>query len=374
MKNVLLAVVGLSPQVITETLFALHQQGKTVHSIQVITTRPGKEEIYASLLSPRDGWYYQYLREYGIDPATIDFGFDNIHTVKDENGKEIEDIIGEQENEWLLKKCLDLTFRLTQDPDTVVFFSIAGGRKTMSACLMVAAQFYARPQDRLYHVLVSPEFESNKNFFFPPRKSVRVELKDQNGHPYFKETRFAQIILVPIPFVSVRAQISDDFLREPKDPATLMLSLVREKPAVLIVDLPNSKLIYKDFELDLKPSQLALYTFFTLQKKNCKKVINSCRGCTDCFLEISDIISRSQEIAELYQKVSDTRPIEEMAEGGIRSLDKYNFRSYRSKISRNLEKGFGHQALSELIIDSVGKKPNTRYGIRIDKERIRIIL
>ncbi|RKX57645.1 MAG: TIGR02584 family CRISPR-associated protein, partial [Thermodesulfobacteriota bacterium] len=42
---------------------------------------------------------------------------------------------------------------LTASKDTAVYFLIAGGRKTMSACLAVAAQFYGRPQDRVYHVL-----------------------------------------------------------------------------------------------------------------------------------------------------------------------------------------------------------------------------
>jgi CRISPR-associated protein Csx14 len=186
--------------------------------------------INAHLLSPTDGNYYQYLKEYDIDPTTINFGFDHVHTITDENGMEIDDIEDEEENEWLLKKCVELTFSFTRDPDTAVFFSIAGGRKTMSACLMVAAQFYGRTQDRVYHVLVSPEFESSRDFYYPPRKSIPIELIDKNGQPYVKETRYAKITLVPIPFVPVRCYISDELLKEPKDPATLMLSLVREVP------------------------------------------------------------------------------------------------------------------------------------------------
>lgn len=60
MKNILLAVVGLSPQVVTETLYALHQQGRRVDAIHVITTREGKEAVLAALLSPRDGRYRRY--------------------------------------------------------------------------------------------------------------------------------------------------------------------------------------------------------------------------------------------------------------------------------------------------------------------------
>jgi len=92
MKNILLAVVGLSPQVITETLFALYQQSRRIDAIHIITTRQGKEMINANLLSPRDGKYYRYLNEYDIDPESIDFGFDNVHIIKDRNGMEIDDI------------------------------------------------------------------------------------------------------------------------------------------------------------------------------------------------------------------------------------------------------------------------------------------
>jgi hypothetical protein len=53
-------------------------------------------------------------------------------------------IADEEDNERLLELCLSLTFQFTRDPGTAVFFSIAGGRKTMSACLMTAAHLYGR--------------------------------------------------------------------------------------------------------------------------------------------------------------------------------------------------------------------------------------
>ncbi|RLB94190.1 MAG: TIGR02584 family CRISPR-associated protein, partial [Deltaproteobacteria bacterium] len=339
MKNILLAVTGLSPQVITETLFALHQQNKTVDAIHIITTRQGKEKINAHLLSPKDGKYYQYLKEYGIDSATIDFGFGNVHTIKDSNGIEIDDIEGEEENEWLLRQCLELAFSFTKDPNSSVFFSVAGGRKTMSSCLMLAAQFYGRSQDRVYHVLVSPEFESNREFYYPPRESVPIELKDKNGQRYVKETKYARVNLIPIPFVSVRDRLSESMLTEPRDPATLMLSLVKEKPYRLTVDLSSSKLIYKNVELDMMPAKLAIYAFFALQKKDCKKEATSCRGCTDCFLDIQDIFERQQEIGDLYRKIAGMREFSEMSKSGILGLNAENFNSYKAKIRKDLERG-----------------------------------
>ncbi|MCD6297859.1 MAG: TIGR02584 family CRISPR-associated protein, partial [Deltaproteobacteria bacterium] len=199
MKNILLAVTGLSPQVITETLYALHQNNRNIHGIHVITTRDGKERIYADLLAGKNGCYFKYLEEYGIEPSGIDFGPGNVHVVMDEHGNELPDIIRETDNEHLIKKCLELAFRFTSDPENCVLFSVAGGRKTMSSCLTLAAQMYGRKQDRLYHVLVSPEFESSRDFYYPPKKSRSVELRDKNGQPFFKETRYAEVNLIHIP-------------------------------------------------------------------------------------------------------------------------------------------------------------------------------
>lgn len=373
MKNILLAVVGLSPQVITETLFALHQQKRKVDAIHVITTRQGKEKINAHLLPPSDGRYYQYLKEYDIDPESINFGFDNVHTIKDGNGMEIDDISDEEENECLLRKCLELTFRFTKDSSTTIFFSVAGGRKTMTSYLTLAAQLYGRPQDRVYHVLVSPEFESNRGFYYPPKKSVPIELRDKNGEHYIKETRYAKINLVPVPFISIRDQLSDDMLDEPKDPATLMLSLVKEQPYHLTIDLPAGKVAFKNLEFDMMPARLALYALFVLQKKDCKKDLNTCRYCTECYIDINQLYDRQSRITELYKKISGSREIAEMSDSGILNLNTENFNSYKAKIRKDIETGFGLHALSDLAIESIGKRPDTRYGLKIDRNRIRII-
>lgn len=373
MKNVLLAVSGLSPQVITETLYALHQQQKRIDAIHIITTRPGKEKINAFLLSSTDGRYYRYLEEYGIDPPSIDFGFHNIHTIKNGHAVDIDDIEGEEENELLLKKCLELAFTFTRDPDTAVFFSIAGGRKTMSASLTLAAQMYGRLQDRLYHVLVSPEFESNRDFYYPPRKSVAIEILDKKGQRSLKETRYAKVTLVPIPFVSVRDRIADDLLKQPSDPATLMLSLVREELPRLTVDLVNAKITYKNLEMDMMPARLALYAFFAMQKKNCSKDVKNCTNCADCYVSFDDIEKAKDEIAKLYRKIPGSRDLSEMSSTGIRGLNLENFRSLLSKVGKDLARGFGQYAAHYLAVETSGRKPDTRYGLKIDKSRIKII-
>jgi CRISPR-associated protein Csx14 len=374
MKNILLAVTGLSPQVITETLYALYQSRQTVAEVRVITTRNGKERIYAELLSGKTGHYHAFLSEYNIDPATMVFNHETIRVVKDKNNNEISDIITTDDNEQLLQCCLDLAFYLTQKDDQAVFFSVAGGRKTMSSCLTLAAQMYGRPQDRLYHVLVSPEFESNRDFFYPPVKSRKLRLRDPLGQPYFKETKYARIHLVNIPFFSVRNQLSPDCLNAPKDPATLMLSLIKDPAPHLLVHLNTRKIIFKTLELDLMPSYMALYGFFAMRKKQCTQERETCVGCRDCFPDITTIMENQDEISKLYRKMTSSRTVEEMSDSGIMGLIPENFRSMRSKLNKMILAAFGPYAAPDLEIAAAGTRPDTVYSILMDKTRLTVVI
>jgi len=97
-------------------------------------------------------------------------------------------------------------------------------------------------------------------------------------------------------------------LKSPETPWALMLSLVREEVSRLTVNLIEGKIIYKDQELDLMPARLALYAFFVMKKKNCPKEVKFCGSCSDCFLDIQSIFEKQSEITGLYKKISGTRP------------------------------------------------------------------
>ncbi|MFZ5764068.1 MAG: CRISPR-associated ring nuclease Csm6 [Thermodesulfobacteriota bacterium] len=370
MKNILLAVVGLSPQVITETLYALLHEGRRVHAVHMITTRRGKEKLLTGLFDPDCRRIDVLLADFAIDPATLDCSIRNIHTLKTAAGVEVEDIITPEDNEILLQTCLDLAFHFTRRDDTALWFLVAGGRKTMTSCLTLAAQLYGRPQDRILHVLVSPEFESCRDFWYPPRISVPVTLRDENGNPLIKETRYAEIRLITIPFVSIRPLLAADMLDQPRPPAELLQSLIRDAPKILVINLTEGKLIYNGTELDLHPARLALYAFFAEQKKNCPRP-HPCAGCHDCFLAAESIIG-NPAIAVIYGRIPGGRLLGEMSDTGISSLSKVNFNSYKSKIRKDLLHTFGQAHVAELEISSQGERPETRYGIRIDRDRIRL--
>jgi CRISPR-associated protein (TIGR02584 family) len=371
MKNYLLAVCGLTPQVITETLYALHQEGKRVDAIRILTTRDGKDQCISSLFGAQDGQYFKYLEEYGYGKAAIDFAPRHVIGISDENGREINDIADELDNELFLSACMQQTFELTRDPDSAVYFSLAGGRKTMSACLSLAAQCYGRTQDRIYHVLVSPEFESNREFFYPPRESRLIQLKSfQDGQPYHKETRYAKVILVPMPFFPLRKQLTEKVLKGPEEPATLMLSAVREKTHELIVDLKEGKISWKEVECDMPPSLMALYALLALHKQEADCDKTRCQGCADCYLGIDQILSRQPDMTRLYQRRTGREPVK----SGATALDAEHIMQYRSKINRAIRATFGEYEARSLVIRSTGDRPGVRYGIGMERGLIRVVL
>lgn len=54
-KNVLLAITGLSPQVVTETLYGIVQNDlEWPDEIQIITTKKGRDEVRLGLLESND--------------------------------------------------------------------------------------------------------------------------------------------------------------------------------------------------------------------------------------------------------------------------------------------------------------------------------
>ena len=371
MKHVLLAVVGLSPQVVTEAVYALLYEGRPVDAIHIITTGQGVGEIFRTLLAPRGSPLEELCRQYGIDRQAIAFGPDSVHVITREDGESIDDIVSEEDNERVLEACLELAHRFTTDPDTVVSFLVAGGRKTMTSCLTLAAQLYGRPCDRLYHVLVSPEFENSRSFWFPPRESKVLELTDTRGETFYKDTGYARIVLIPIPFVSIRGQLDDALLDRPRSPAELMQSLVREEEKKLLINIREKKIVYGAMEMDIPPSQLALYCFFAETKKNCGKE-KPCAACVECWLDVTEVIEK-RRINEIYRLIPNAKISDVMKEGCIGRLNSENFRSHRSKINKRLLRSFGKGAMHELEIAAWGKKPDTRYGIRLDKDLIRIM-
>ena len=367
MQRILLAISGLNPQVITETLYCLHMEGRAVQAIHIITTRPGKDSVLTALLDNGKGKFYQFCTEYELAASGVDFHPDNIHVPKNTEGKELDDILSQEDNEAFLKLCLRLTANLTADSRSAVYFLVAGGRKTMTSCVSFAAQMYGRKQDRIFHVLVSPEFEGHRDFWYPPKESRLLKLRDKNGEPFYKETRYATVQLISIPFLSLRKHLPGHLLTGPDTPGALMARLVREEERVFTLSLTGRTVTYGSLQMDIKPAHMALLACFAeIRLHSCDELSQDPTDCPPWFLGLEELFARQTRLTALYETIRGT-DASGMSDTGITNLNAENFNSYKSRIKSELQTNFGTLA-DALIIQSWGKRPNTRYGLRINKK------
>lgn len=166
-KRILLAVIGLTPQVITETVYALAQLAEPFHptELHIITTQEGFSRIRLTLLGDNPAWLTRLEQDYSL--PNVSFDESRIHVLADEQGIILDDIRTDADNECLADTITRTIAQLTQDNDCALHVSLAGGRKTMGYYAGYALSLFARPQDRLSHVLVSSPFESHPDFYYP---------------------------------------------------------------------------------------------------------------------------------------------------------------------------------------------------------------
>ncbi len=367
MKRILLAVCGKTPQIITETLYALWDKGEFPQVIKIFTTRTGKEALYTKLLDPARGIFYKFCEEYEIEAEEIEFSWKDI-LVPRVNEIEIEDILTEEDNFAFLQAVLEETFYFTSDPDTAVYFSLAAGRKTMGAFFTLAAQIYGRCQDRLYHVLVHSDFEYSPHFYYPPKSPKNIELINSAGEKYYKSTEYAKISLINIPFFSVREKFSAEMLKKPFLPQELMALLEKAEEPKLKLHIRSCKIEWQGKSMTLPVAWFTLYLFFIL----CRKRVTDNKNC---YLDMLEIENCKEEIASLYHKIIQFMPKKELprSDTGIIALTAENIRSYRSKVNAKIHKNFGQLSGEKFSICSFGQKPNTKYGLNLMPHLIEII-
>ncbi len=200
MQHKLIAVIGSTPQVMTETFWALRiQRHVPIDEVFVMTTTMGKETCQQRLWG--EGRFAKMLEDYDIDPSTVVFDADHILVFEDAEGNFLDDIRTSDDNRLARDLIFNRIEEWTRDPNVALHCSIAGGRKSMGYLLGAAIQFFGRPQDRLYHVLVTPpEIEMNRDFFFPPVRETQI-LTSNGQHISTADVR---IELAELPYVSVR--------------------------------------------------------------------------------------------------------------------------------------------------------------------------
>jgi CRISPR-associated protein (TIGR02584 family) len=380
MKDILVCVAGATPQIITETIYALSRNTPPVFikELFIITTSCGRQLIADTLI--RQGILQRLKEEYKL--PEIFFNEECIIVIKDRKGIPLQDIRDNEDNEAAGDVITEFVREKACNATTRIHCSIAGGRKTMGFYLGGALQLFGRPWDKLYHVLVNPAFESNPGFFYPPKRPRHLLCKMPDGTEKRISTDMAYVHLAELPFIRLKEKLhlgSNNFrelVRQGQE--GIDTALVQE---LLRVNLCDRALEIGDRTIYLTPSELSLYLILMEQKLyQCRyPEKRHCLECTDCYTPIGYLMGREglQAFVARYKRIfgGDSLKSMELYEkygkrGGIPSKI---LRQIISKVRRKIGDGMRDKNCAPFYtITSVGSYGSTRYGLRLEKGKMTI--
>ncbi len=377
-KEIFIFIVGSTPQVITETICALALKKPPVYpsEIYVITTSRGRELAEKALIE--GGILKRLSKDYGI-PA-IPLSGDSFVIPKDNSGGFLDDIRSDPENEIVGDLITNLIREKTAIPNSRLHCSLAGGRKTMSFYIGAAMQLFARPWDKLYHVLVTPEFESNPDFFYKPVKDILIECRMPDGAKKRINTKNAEIRLAELPFI----RLSGKILLHKKSFSDLVEEGQREIDTATIqpelrVDLIERTIYIGDTLIELVPVQMMLYTAFLRQKlENCRYPERQyCDDCRDCFIQHSDLTTKPflEKAARDYSSIYSGQRLkaDELLHKNPDGMKVETVRQNISKINKAIKEQLNDEVLLPYFIICTQKRyASSRYGVIAEKGRIRV--
>lgn len=354
-RRILVAVTGLSPQIVTETLYALAVASSPPFvptEIHLITTRGGAEKARLGLLSEEPGWFFRLCQDYAL-PA-IRFSAETIHVLKDDAGNPMEDIRSPADNRCAADGITGVIRELTADPDSALHVSIAGGRKTMGFFLGYALSLYGRPQDKLSHVLISSPYESSIGFYYPTPASRVIELPGGR----LADTSQAIVTLAEIPFVSLRHGLPEALLTgRATYNDTVEAARSALGPAELHIDLEKRQVRAAGKAFSVPPAELALLSVFA------RRALAQEPPLPAPHKEIPDPDWAERYLTELRQISGLMRDRDETERALRKGMDGGYFSAHLSKLRKIIKRELGHAADPYLISD--GEARPRRYRLNL---------
>lgn len=365
-RRVLLAVTGLSPQVVTETLYALAVQATNPFvptEVRIITTRQGAEHARLNLLSRQIGWFHRLRADYHL--PEIAFGPESIRVIPTVAGEAMDDIRSPEDNTRAADFITEQVRDLTADADSALHVSIAGGRKTMGYYLGYALSLLGREQDRLSHVLVSAPYENNRDFYYPTPYECAVHVT-QGGKDVAYDCRNATIDLADIPFVRLRM---GQPRRLSEGHVTFSAAVAAATRATLpprLVLAPADGGVWADDELiPLKPTEMAVLLWFASRV---------CNGTPEVSWGDPDVVR--EFLCDLGRMLGTASGAYERAEkalaackGDPDAIGRY-FEPHLSRIKGAFREALTETAAQRYLIQQEGERNARRYRLPLSLGQI----
>lgn len=363
-NRILLAVTGLTPQTVTETLYGLAVEQKPAFvptEIHIITTREGAQRIKLLLLEKEQGEYHKLINDYGLLDKGIKFDNSTIHIIKDDNGRALDDIRTENHNTLVADTLVNLVRELTKDKSSAIHASIAGGRKTMGINLGLAMSLFGRRQDRMSHVLVSAPFESNPEFFYPPAKPKVILTRE--GRPVKTDT--ASITLGDIPFVRLRYGLGDNIIKgNTSYRDTVKIAQQEMEPPTLLINLHDKTITAGTHCISLPPAELAFLSWLADRAEKIESPVN-------CPSEGAPEQQHAEGFLNHYQTILGTAGDDDRTREALgKGMDKNYFERRKTNLHKHLKKQLGPLAATPYLVHRLKTKNGNKYGLKLSPEQI----
>lgn len=306
-RTILVAGMGTTPAVLTETVWALaHQKPAVVpDEIVVVTTKSARDTFCRTVMEGTPSVWEQLCAELRREKIAIEgklvLGDTSIRIIPDASGNGMDDLRSGEDNLRAADFMLQTLRQYTESSDTVVLASIAGGRKTMSALLLSCMTLLGRADDKVYHVLAAPEFEGlMKPPFFFPKKGVAYV----NSHTGKTHRGAANAIeLFEVPFVRMRGWYQEKFKTIPPSYRTLISKVQSTAPAAIV---------YPEIEIDVWNGVAKLDgRFVKMSASSFAALVALGRGCP-----VRDLSSRLFRLHSM-SRVGDCMWLSDFREGSL---------------------------------------------------------
>lgn len=363
MKNILLSTTGTSPQVLTETLYAIHQSKRPFpDEVYVITTLSSKSVLMNGLF--RDGHLQALKDEYQLP----DFRFDESHIwlIEDESGQQVGDAKSIEDQTAMADFITRKVFELTQNENLAIHASLAGGRKTMAFYFGYAMSMFGREQDVLSHVFVEDAFEFVRDFWYPTKAEKWVTGKNGQGEVDVSQ---ATVTLAEIPFVRMRQSIAPSLIESLGNYSfSQTVGMLNASHEDLSVGIDKSSLLISAVGVDTKltAKEMAFYLWLLAKGETGLRVDRN----------FSDNIQHSMEFLNTYSELaSDPRIFdsfhttpEDFRDGEFSSLsgmEKEFLQPICSNINRKLRKSLPGEVSDKLIIQAAPEGSDYYYRLSL---------
>ncbi|MCS7042806.1 MAG: CRISPR-associated ring nuclease Csm6 [Bryobacteraceae bacterium] len=353
-------MTGLSPQVVTETLYALAVQRKPAwipQELRLVTTAEGAERARLTLLDRKAGWFHRMRREYRLPEMKFDASC--IRVVRDAEGRPLADIRTAPDNMAAADFLLREIRSITRDPRAELHVSIAGGRKTMGFFAGYALSLCGRPQDVLSHVLVDPPFESHPGFFYPTRAPHVIHTPPPESRPL--DASQARVTLAEIPFVRLRELLERGAGEEDGGFAEAVNAVQREVSPTLSFDCTRGAVRASGMDVRMRPAELAFYAMIARAAKEGHGVPCPSGG--------EDEPLARAFLAE-YERCAGSRDIERTRKALKKGMDREYFLERASRVNKALREALGEARAYAYQIHPAGRRMETEYRLGLDPESI----